>query len=100
MGEYFQTIDVYLQILYAAQKAEDQKLVEMIRDRIKQHARQLAAADPSGRVIYVPFQPGQPTPSPAEPQPVPCWPRNPIYQALAIVGIYGYSVLFYLLVRA
>ena len=85
---FFQTTDLYLEMLRDAQRVEDRKLVRMIRQRLK-HARQVPVLTPCGcEIIFFPRMeiPGRP---PIED--LPFWPRRLARELLVLAA--GYALL-------
>lgn len=61
MIDFTETNDVYMQMLWDAKKLEDQRLVRMIRERMKRKATlpvPVEAAEPMGDVIPLPCPTG------------------------------------------
>lgn len=87
--EYVETTDLYLQILWEAQKVEDKKLVKMIRKRLMQDAPQILPAGFECEVIPFPRPFVPPVPA-EEPQ---IWPQNPVFQTLFVASCYAWLIV-------
>ena len=97
---YTETKDLYLEILWQAQRVEDQRLVALIKERLRCVAGSKAAAVENCAQI-IPF-PALATGSLAveglplafeEPS---LWPRRPTFQGVSIFSAYCATILFFL----
>ena len=83
---FCQTTDLYLEMLREAQRAEDKKLVQLLRERLKHISRPPVLTSAGCEIICFPRHVGLPMPSPIED--LPFWPRFGFGQIAAFVGIY------------
>jgi len=88
--EYVETTDLYLQILWEAQKVEDKKLVKMIRKRLTQNTPQILQAGFECEVIPFPRPFVPPVTVAEEPQ---IWPQNPVFQTLFVASCYAWLIV-------
>jgi hypothetical protein len=90
---YNETTDLYLELLWAAQKVHDQKLVELIKQRL------ISCAPPETISFKAPAEiipfPCSFIPSIPYKEEVQLWPRKPLCHALSILGIYFSFLLLY-----
>jgi hypothetical protein len=99
---YIETRDIYLEILWQAQRVEDQKLVALIKKRLAQGPQRVSAAEPFGKIIPFPLLAAGTTsmarlPLPkAEPT---LWPRRPALQGLSLFSAYCVVVLFFIFLQ-
>ena len=93
------TRDQYLELLWAAQKVEDRRLTELILQRLKDMAIEMAVSPtpacegiPFPSIIAHPLGGADPEASEVHP-----WPRQPLRHLLSIVCGYCTVVLFFAL---
>ena len=90
--QYIETTNLYWEMLWKAQRMEDKKLVQLIRRRIKEMARQAAHQPCACRIIPFPA-----VPAPAMPQPrlaaFSFWPKYPLIGTLAFLAAYFMLIL-------
>lgn len=101
---YTVTKDLYLEILWQAQRVEDQKLVALIKQRLTRSAEKLSAAEAYGCGKIIPFPIAAVGPLPVGrlslPQDEPTlWPRRPALQGLTLFSAYCAMVLFYVIAQ-
>ena len=89
---YNETRDRYLEILWAAQKVEDQRLVAMIRQRLGDSARDLVYFQNGCAIFPFPYSAVQTAPVP---EPATLWPKHPMRQVGSFC--FGYCLLILLL---
>jgi len=95
---YNETTDIYLQILWTAQKMEDQKLVCIIKERLKAETNALLyTTEGECQVLPFPCSFATPTPIPLREETI-AWPRQPLLQTLSIFGCYCSFVLLFFLI--
>ena len=94
--DYHGMRDQYLELLWAAQKVEDCRLTELILQRLKEMAIEMAVAPaPACEIIPFPSIIVQ-SPGPvSEPDAVHPWPRQPLPHLLSIICGYCVVVLFF-----
>ena len=92
---YNDTTDIYLQILWSAQKIEDRKLILMIMDRLTNQA--LPIGEQSLPCEVIPF-PGAYTPPLAPEDSLQLWPSRPQFQALLLFAGYWSMITISLLI--
>ena len=86
---FYQTTDIYLEMLRDAQRVEDRKLIRMIRRRLKS-VRQAPEFTPAGcEIIFFP-RAAVPCPPPIEDRPF--WPRRLLRELLVMVAGYTFLV--------
>lgn len=83
-ADYFEATDLYLEMLYTAQKVEDKKLMAIIRRRLKEQAHKMMIPESDCEVIVFPLGMNT-TLVPDEKQ---LWPRNPLRHLLAVFFSY------------
>lgn len=99
---YVETKDIYLEILWQAQRVEDQKLVALIKKRLVQGVDKVSSTEPCGKIIPFPVlasgnlsMTGLPLPQ-EEPS---LWPRRPALQGLSLFSAYCVVVLFFIFMQ-
>ncbi|MDJ0810825.1 MAG: hypothetical protein QNJ48_11065 [Desulfobacterales bacterium] len=85
---FYQTIDLYLEMLRDAQRIEDRKLIRLIRRRLK-HVRQAPVLTPCGCEVI--FFPRAAAPCPAPIVDLPFWPRRLLRELFVLAA--GYALL-------
>ncbi len=88
--EYVETTDLYLQILWEAQKVEDKKLVKMMRKRLMQNTPHILPAGFECEVIPFPGSIMPPVPASEDPQ---IWPQNPVFQTLFVASCCAWLIV-------
>ncbi|MBL0713250.1 MAG: hypothetical protein JJV98_06070 [Desulfosarcina sp.] len=83
---FYQTTDIYLEMLREAQRVEDRKLIRMIRQRLK-HARQAPIFTTGGCEII--FFPRAEMPCHPLIQDLPFWPQRVVRQLIVLAAGYG-----------
>ncbi|MDJ0783939.1 MAG: hypothetical protein QNJ22_18355 [Desulfosarcinaceae bacterium] len=99
---YTETTDIYLEILWQAQRVEDQKLVAMIKERLSRSAVKLHSVEPCGNIIPFPALASSGLPVEALPlsQEEPTlWPRRPGLQGLSLFSAYCAMILVFVLLQ-
>lgn len=97
---YSETKDLYLELLWQAQRVEDQKLITLIKARLKRGIDHVGAAEPCGNVIPFPALASGSLPAPAPVMPLTpeepsMWPRRPGLQGLYLFSGYCAVVLLF-----
>ena len=96
--DYYGMRDQYLELLWAAQKVEDRRLTELVLQRLRDMALEMAV-NPTPACEIIPFpsiivQPGLPSMEPDHLHP---WPRQPLRHLVSIICGYCAVVLFFAL---
>lgn len=91
--DYYCMRDLYLELLWAAQKVEDQRLTELILRRLKDTAMDLAPA-PASTCDVIPF-PGLFIQHAGHEVVRMLWPKRPLRHMLSMIGGYLAVVLFF-----
>jgi hypothetical protein len=95
---YSETKDLYLELLWQAQRVEDQKLVALIKERLRRRSDPVGVAQPCGNVIPFPVLTTGTVPAPVlsiTPDEPSMWPRRPGLQGLCLFGAYCAVVLLF-----
>jgi hypothetical protein len=99
---YIETKDIYLEILWQAQRVEDQKLVALIKKRLAFGTERGSTAGPRGKIIPFPVlatgnlsMTGLPLPQ----KETSLWPRRPALQGLSLFSAYCVVVLFFIFLQ-
>jgi hypothetical protein len=99
---YSETKDLYLELLWQAQRVEDQKLVALIKERLRRRIDPVGAAEPCGNVIPFPAIAAGTISSPVlmKMTPLPSdepsmWPRRPGRQGAYLFSAYCAVVLLF-----
>jgi hypothetical protein len=99
---YIETKDIYLEILWQAQRVEDQKLVALIKNRLVQGVDRVSSPEPCGKIIPFPVlatgylaTPGLPR---GQEEPT-LWPRRPALQGVSLFSAYCVVVLFFIFLQ-
>ena len=99
---YSETKDLYLELLWQAQRVEDQKLVALIKERLKRRIEPIGVVESCGNVIPFPLLATGGLPAPGLPitmdEPS-MWPRRPVLQGLYLFGAYCAAVLLFTFVH-
>ena len=94
-ADYFEATDLYLEMLYTAQKVEDQKLMAIIRRRLKDQAHKMMIPESGCEVIVFPLGMNTTLVMPEEKQ---LWPQKPFRHLMAIFISYcGFITLISLI---
>ncbi len=97
--KYIETRDIYLELLQSAQKHKDQKLINMIREKLKQYSPSSFITEDGCEVIYFPCIN---TPFSEPEQELQFW-RKPDFwpDLIQFVGMvtFSFTAIVYLLVR-
>jgi hypothetical protein len=95
---YSETKDLYLEILWQAQRVEDQKLVALIKERLRRRHEKVVAAEKCNKIIPFPVVTSGALAASAMPlsadEPS-MWPRRPGLQGLYLISAYCAVVLLF-----
>ncbi len=99
---YTETKDLYLEILWQAQRVEDQKLVALIKERLTRRTDNISASEPCGRIIPFPLLttgalPKSGFPVPSEESTL--WPRRPALQGVSLFSAYCAVVILFVFLQ-
>lgn len=86
---FYQTTDIYLEMLREAQRLEDRKLIRMIRRRLK-HLRQAPVLTPCGCEVI--FFPRAEMPCPPTIEDLPFWPRRLLRELVVLAAGYAFLI--------
>lgn len=99
---YSETKDLYLEILWHAQRVEDQKLIALIKERLRRKAESLSVSEPCGQIIPFPILATGAVPMPGNSMPSEessLWPRRPALQGISLFSAYCAVVLVFIFLQ-